>query len=367
MPAMETINKITSLLVFWALLSIICSDAALAGDAANPSSAYPASACLRPDRTSIDRRRNYTAAPDGNIGMDLDALSRNEGVAAYNKGAQNYNACMLAYIAAADTEKRRVHDEAIANIGKVADESNVRIKWIERQIQAVVDEADNLGAGPVAQAADSSQYPAPDCKKPIEPKSGQHTIERTSKYDQDYRAYRTCVSGYIEGAKAEIRQLSDLAEGSMRQIAQDANIRIAAVTEAVYGAITEANKITRSGKELVAPSSSVIVITAPAASPPATESTTVSSERIPRSIDTPGGEGDPDAISCRLPQQRADSRLPGPEICKRNRDWTSLKNAGYDISPDGKSTVPTRQAGTNCTKSTAGSMYIGYITQELCK
>ena len=106
---------------------------------------------------------------------------------------------------------------------------------------------------------------------------------------------------------------------------------------------------------------------APTASPPATESTTVSSERIRRSIDTPGGEGDPDAISCRLPQQRADSRLPGPEICKRNRDWASLKNAGYDISPDGKSAVPTRQAGTNCTKSTAGSMYIGYITQDLCK
>jgi hypothetical protein len=247
MPAMETINKIGSLLVFRALLSTICSDAAMAGDAANPSSAYPAPACLRPDRTSVDRRRNYTAAPDGNIGMDRDALSRNEGVAAYNEGAQNYNACMLAYIAAADIEKRRVHDQAIANIGQVADESNVRIKWIEGQIQAIVNEANNLGAGAVAQAADSSQYPTPDCKKPIEPRSGQHTIERTSKYDQDYRAYRTCVSGYIEGAKAEIRRLGELAAGSMKRIAQDADIRVAAITEAVNGAITEANKSQRSG------------------------------------------------------------------------------------------------------------------------
>ncbi|HEX4272869.1 MAG TPA: hypothetical protein VHZ32_15870, partial [Rhizomicrobium sp.] len=32
----------------------------------------------------------------------------------------------------------------------------------------------------------------------------------------------------------------------------------------------------------------------------------------------PTGEGDPDAITCRPPQPIPDSRLRGPEVCKKN-------------------------------------------------
>jgi len=48
---------------------------------------------------------------------------------------------------------------------------------------------------------------------------------------------------------------------------------------------------------------------------------------------------DPDATYCRPPQSQTDSRLPGPRVCKTNREWDALHAQGLDISADGKSTV----------------------------
>jgi hypothetical protein len=48
---------------------------------------------------------------------------------------------------------------------------------------------------------------------------------------------------------------------------------------------------------------------------------------------------DPDAIYCRPPQKQTDSRLLGPKVCKKNREWDALHAQGLDISADGKSTV----------------------------
>jgi BlaR1 peptidase M56 len=50
---------------------------------------------------------------------------------------------------------------------------------------------------------------------------------------------------------------------------------------------------------------------------------------------SPTGEGDPDAVTCRVPQQLPGSRLAGPEICKVNRVWARLRANGQDISADG--------------------------------
>lgn len=360
-------SKTQRFVLFSTLISVTAFASALAADISKPPAPYAAPECVRPNKHSIDRSRDFAASPSTNIGIDRNSFSRNQGIAVYNKDAQAYNACMLSYIAAADAEIKRLHDEAIANIKQAVDDSNFRIKWIERQIQALADEANSSGSAPMAQVVDPSQYPPPDCKKPPELKSGDHSTERTSRYDVEYRAYRSCVTRYIEGGKAEIRQLSDLAGGSIKEIAQGANTRIANIRETVNQAVTDANRITRSEKEFVAPSDEVILVNPPVGTSLGTESITVTGENIQRSIDTPNGEGDPDAISCRLPQQRVDSRLPGPEICKRNRDWASLRKAGYDISSDGRSTVPLRQGGTNCTKSTAGGNYIGYIGIEVCK
>ena len=56
---------------------------------------------------------------------------------------------------------------------------------------------------------------------------------------------------------------------------------------------------------------------------------------------TPTGEGDPNAVTCRVPQLLPGSRLPGPEICKTNSVWAKLRAEGEDISPDGAHVIAT--------------------------
>jgi hypothetical protein len=49
----------------------------------------------------------------------------------------------------------------------------------------------------------------------------------------------------------------------------------------------------------------------------------------------PRGRGDPDAMTCRVPQQLPGSRLPGPEVCQTNRFWAALYAEGRRLGPDG--------------------------------
>jgi beta-lactamase regulating signal transducer with metallopeptidase domain len=53
----------------------------------------------------------------------------------------------------------------------------------------------------------------------------------------------------------------------------------------------------------------------------------------------PDGAGDPDAVTCRLPQLLPGSRLAGPKVCQPNRVWAELRARRQDISPDGKTVV----------------------------
>ena len=57
----------------------------------------------------------------------------------------------------------------------------------------------------------------------------------------------------------------------------------------------------------------------------------------------PRGEGDPDAVTCRVPQALPGSRLPGPEVCKTNRIWAALRAQGQQIGPDGLTLIATVQ------------------------
>lgn len=54
---------------------------------------------------------------------------------------------------------------------------------------------------------------------------------------------------------------------------------------------------------------------------------------------TQEGSGGDDAIYCRPPQQRADSRMMGPKVCMTVRKWNELHAKGLDVSADGQSTV----------------------------
>lgn len=49
-----------------------------------------------------------------------------------------------------------------------------------------------------------------------------------------------------------------------------------------------------------------------------------------------GASGD-DAIYCRPPQQRTDSRIMGPKVCMSVGKWKELHAKGLDVSADGHS------------------------------
>lgn len=53
----------------------------------------------------------------------------------------------------------------------------------------------------------------------------------------------------------------------------------------------------------------------------------------------PQGDGDPDAVTCRLPEVLPASRLPGPRLCQTNRQWAELRARHEDIAPDGQTMI----------------------------
>jgi hypothetical protein len=52
----------------------------------------------------------------------------------------------------------------------------------------------------------------------------------------------------------------------------------------------------------------------------------------------PTGQGNPEAVTCRVPQALPGSRLPGPQVCKTNQVWAALRARGEEISADGHTT-----------------------------
>jgi hypothetical protein len=173
---------------------------------------------------------------------------------------------------------------------------------------------------------------------------------------------------------SEIKQVQTLANAQMHQIAGDANNQINLLRATVKDAIATANSAAEVEMQTVA-STPLALNSAPIANlqfSHGVENVTVEGTRMERMEDTPKGEGDPEAIVCRKPQQRADSRLLGPEICKRNRAWAALFKSGMDISSDGTAIVPseafrtTNKTGMNCVKVTTGGGYQGIMTNEYC-
>ncbi|HET7086464.1 MAG TPA: M56 family metallopeptidase [Rhizomicrobium sp.] len=83
------------------------------------------------------------------------------------------------------------------------------------------------------------------------------------------------------------------------------------------------------------------VLPAPEPAPAAPPVVAASSEPAPQAKAVllalnPIGAGDPDAITCRAPQQLPGTHLPGPKICQPNRVWAQLHAHHQDFSPDGR-------------------------------
>jgi hypothetical protein len=156
---------------------------------------------------------------------------------------------------------------------------------------------------------------------------------------------------YIAQAKSEIAQIKANAQSAFKRVADDANPRITAINDAVTQALVDARKASGERDARVNAFHSPLGVAGlgPAAFQPSqnpasqdqsgVESVIVPALRLKRSADMPTGAGDPDAISCRAPQQLPDSRLMGPEICKHNRDWAKMLQEGFNLSPDGSRMV----------------------------
>lgn len=62
----------------------------------------------------------------------------------------------------------------------------------------------------------------------------------------------------------------------------------------------------------------------------------------------PRGEGEPAAITCRVPQHLPGSRLRGPLVCQTNQVWAALAAHGNIILPDGRTVVATGLGSEAC-------------------
>jgi hypothetical protein len=60
---------------------------------------------------------------------------------------------------------------------------------------------------------------------------------------------------------------------------------------------------------------------------------------IGKSTAQEGASGD-DAMYCRPPEQRPDSRIMGPKVCLTVGKWKELRANGQDVSADGHTIVP---------------------------
>ena len=78
----------------------------------------------------------------------------------------------------------------------------------------------------------------------------------------------------------------------------------------------------------------------------------VETGNFPVFAETPSGEGDPNAITCRPPQRIPGERLPGPEVCKKNSVWAQYRRDGMDVAPDGMHDITLKASnvgpGRNC-------------------
>jgi hypothetical protein len=210
-----------------------------------------------------------------------------------------------------------------------------------------VDSLEPLPA-PAYHLTEAGAFPPPECSPPdsklvIPLPQARDNSARDRKYDGQKLAYGACMLGWITLAKAEIRQIDADAHADMKPVAGDANRQILEINATIVAALEESR--TASLEQAMA-LNDLKASLAPPPQPGTTESVVVTDTHLPRQADTPNGAGDPDAIVCRARQQLTDSRLWGPEICKRNREWADLYKRGVQMSSDGQTLLDSEKRRT---------------------
>jgi len=292
----------------------------------------------------------------------------------YNAQAKGFNDCLRVYVENENNKIARIRAEASAEFDRIQESATSQIRDIERAINTAIIEVKIVNGE--AQASDLprpgtelASFPGAECNKPdaalLVPARGKRvaSIQNTDRYEGQRLAYEACMRTYVAQAKNQIKQVQANAQLAFHRVAEDANPRIIQINNDVSEALAEASKAAGERNAVMSafhsssqgggldpagsqPGGLGPISFQPPQSQPGTESVTVSGERLPRSADMPTGAGNPGAISCRIPQQLPGSRMMGPEICKRNRDWAKLFKEGRSVSADGKQIVEAEKART---------------------
>ncbi len=345
---------------------------ALQGQAAfaQPPAEYPLApaVCPKPDENLIKSRGGYAGrmqTPD------------DEKIKLYNSQARAFNDCMRKLIDSSSAEIDRVRNDGNAAIKAVAETANRQsVDIAEKMEAAIAGHAPSLeGQAELA----GWQYPEADCAapnkalmKPVRGKKGT-SAGATAQFDAQQLDYRTCVQSYIKQAGAEMHQIEASSNARIKEIAGQTNARISELHDQVNGAIAIADRAATN--EIQTVRGTPLEINPANYFKNGVENVTVENQPPLQLADTPKGEGDPHTIVCRKPQQLPDSRLLGPEICKRNRVWAALYLAGKDISSDGQTILPSEKSRTvnhaamACVKvkvQNGAELYSGYFINEIC-
>ncbi len=282
----------------------------------------------------------------------------------YNAQAKGFNDCLRIYVENENNKIARLRADASGQFDTIQAGALTQIRDIERAINTAIAEVGIVngvsqpGQMPLP-AASLASFPAPECARPddalLKPTMGRKaaSLANLDKYEVQVQGHASCIKLYIAQAKNQIVQIKANAEAQIKAVADETNPKIHAINIAVAQALQEAQQASGERNARVnvihsplamggldpAQSQGSGMLSTASFQPPGAETRTAANTPLPRSADMPTGAGDPDAISCRAPQRLTDSRLMGPEICKRNRVWASLYKQGKTISADGQKIV----------------------------
>ena len=328
-------------LVFALMLIPVCATAQTKANAPGEISAP----CVKPDQRLI-------AVQSGDPGSRFGdgRISRK-----YDEQVKAFNDCTRNYLDSADRDIARLRVETTARQDRITQAATDRIHRIEGQIAAAVRAVSAVQAwqtpahGPADAALDA--FPDPDCRTPdprlLDVRRGaKDDRARERQYDGQIKDYAGCMQLWISQARNEISQIKIDTEAELRTLTADANRRILEISAATQDAAKQADIVQQQQETAVAALKTSLGAGSAATDVLQGGSQTQLQEKLQRSQDMPTGAGDPDAITCRTRQQLADSRMMGPEVCKRNRVWADLYKAGKTISADGQKIVNSEKSIT---------------------
>jgi len=302
--------------------------------------------CTRPDRTLIKVES----------GGQTQWTSQNAPSVKYDRQVKGFNDCTRVYVDKANLEITRIRDDARKQLDGMADDATSRIRRIERQIGDAIESVKAVnGLASVAPGGPDmalDAFPEAECRMPdgnlLVPKRGaRDNSARERLYDGQIKIYNACMRDWIGQARGAISQIKANTEAAMKPVTADANRQILEIWDTILEAVKQADVAQKEQSAALDALKAQLAAAMPAPVPTSSTESVVSSDvRLPRSADQPTGEGDPDAIACRKPQQLPGWHFMGPEICKRNREWAALTKRGENISPDGKKILEGEKART---------------------